>query len=259
MNVYIWLGFAGFGAGFIDSVAGGGGMITVPALMHAGLPVHLALGTNKLQSSFGTAVAVARYGRAGLISREDVLYPLFWTLAAATVGAWCVGTFEDDVLRKSVPVLLIAVAVYMVVGPRMASARKVTAEDPPMACEGVSKQRLSRTAFGFGAGSLLGFYDGFFGPGTGAFWTVAWMASRGLDLMRATAATKVQNLASNVASLAVFLYADQVRWDFAGAMIVGQLLGARLGSGLAIQRGAALIRPLFTLVVITLAVRLLMR
>jgi hypothetical protein len=256
----MWLGLAGLAAGFIDSVAGGGGLITVPALMYAGLPVHLALGTNKMQSSFGTCVAVWRYWGAGLISRTQIQYAVFWTLAAAAAGAWCVGTFDDTVLRKSVPILLIAIAGYMVAAPYFSNRRsRVTADAPHQQSAHAGLGGLSPRGFGGLAGCALGFYDGFFGPGTGAFWTIAWMSLQGLDLMRATAATKVVNLASNVASLAVFIYAGQVRWDYAGAMIAGQLLGARLGSGLAVKKGEALIRPLFTLVVVALAFRLLMR
>ena len=234
-------------------------MITVPALMHAGLPVHLALGTNKLQSSFGTSVAVARYWKAGLISKGQVQAPVLWTLFGAALGARCVGAVGDEVLRRCVPILLIGVALYMVLSPRLSAGRSKDARETGR-CDDTAGQE-ARSAMGFGvlAGSVLGFYDGFFGPGTGAFWTVAWMTSQSLDLMRATAATKVVNLASNIASLVVFLFADQVRWDCAGAMIAGQLLGARLGSGLVITKGAALIRPIFTVVVVALAARLLMR
>lgn len=256
----MWLSLAGLVAGFIDSVAGGGGLITVPALMYVGLPVHLALGTNKMQSSFGTCVAVWRYWGAGLISSTQIQYSVFWTLAAAAAGAWCVGKLDDAVLRRSVPIFLIAIAVYMIAGPHFSKRRLAVSDDalpPEDACSGFGG--LSPRAFGGLAGCALGFYDGFFGPGTGAFWTIAWMSLQGLDLMRATAATKVVNLASNVASLAVFIYAGQVRWDCAGVMIVGQVLGARLGSGLAMKNGEALIRPLFTLVVVALAFRLLMR
>ncbi len=258
-DAYVWLGFAGLGAGFIDSVAGGGGMVTVPALMYAGLPVHLALGTNKLQSSFGTAVAVSRYWKAGLISKAQVQPAIFWTVASAAVGAWCVGTLDDSLLRKSVPILLIAIAAYMVAAPTLSPRPSAPSHPPLNQAYPERPSSLSSRRFGCLSGCTLGFYDGFFGPGTGAFWTIAWMSFQELDLMRATAATKVVNLASNLASLAVFVCADQVRWDCACAMIAGQVVGARLGSGLAIKKGAPLIRPIFTLVVIALAIRLLMR
>ena len=262
-DTYVWLCFAGLSAGFIDSVAGGGGMITVPALMYSGLPVHLALGTNKLQSSFGTMVAVMRYWKAGLISKEQIRHAMVWTVIAAAVGAWCVGTLGDEMLRRSVPILLITVAAYMVASPYLpsqgSSRASIVGEEPRRETDVASTARLSAKGFGLLVGGALGFYDGFFGPGAGAFWTVAWMSLQGLDLMRATAATKAVNLASNVASLAVFVCVGQVRWDCAAVMVAGQLVGARLGSGLAVKKGASLIRPMFTLVVITLAVRLLMR
>jgi uncharacterized membrane protein YfcA len=266
-------------------------MITVPALMYVGLPVHLALGTNKLQSSFGTAMAVLRYRKAGWIDWRMLRRAVFWTLCAAVCGALCVGAMPDALLRKGVPFLLLGVALYMVLAPRFKAkaaspdANSPAEPGPGTPSLGTAEKEASRRAqpghavevqptqaaqpppgrdgpeprlFGFLAGCSLGFYDGFFGPGVGAFWTVAWMGF-GLDLSRATAATKVVNLTSNLASLGVFLCAGQTRWDCAGVMIVGQLLGARLGSGLAIRKGARLIRPAFITVVLLLAIRLLMR
>ena len=100
---YVWLSLAGLAARFIDSVAGGGGLITVPALMYVGLPVHLALGTNKMQSSFGTCVAVWRYWGAGLISSTQIQYSVFWTLAAAAAGAWCVGKLDASEDSFAIP------------------------------------------------------------------------------------------------------------------------------------------------------------
>lgn len=259
VDAYMWLGVAGLGAGFVDSVAGGGGLITVPSLMYAGLPVHLALGTNKLQSSFGTSVAVWRYWNAGLISRAQVQHVVLWTFVASILGALCVGIFSDAVLRKSVPILLIGIAIYMVAAPHLSKNGSASSKDQVDPDNDGRSDGRTTPGFGVVAGGCLGFYDGFFGPGTGAFWTMAWMSLQGLGLVRATAATKVVNLASNVGSLVVFISLGEVRWDCAGVMIAGQLLGARIGSGLAIKKGASLIRPMFTLVVVALAVRLLMR
>ena len=279
LQSYGLLGIAGLVAGFVDAIAGGGGMITVPALIHVGLPTHVALGTNKLQSSVGTTVAVVQYGRAGLVEWAEIFWVCFCTAISAAIGAWSVGRVPDDALRRMVPVLLILVAVYMVVGPKLTGWRRrratstgvlsasndVTIETGSgqsargIAFERAPQERACTRGFCVIAGGVLGFYDGFFGPGTGAFWTVAWVAWQGFELMPATAATKVLNLVSNLVSLMVFLFAGQVRWDCAGAMIVGQVVGARLGSGLAVRKGAVLIRPVFIAVVVAIAISLLLK
>lgn len=235
--------FAGLVAGFIDAIAGGGGLITVPALLWAGLDPQTALGTNKMQSVFGTAMAVRRYTEAGLIDWREVRLTIVITFLAAAAGTWVVTLVSNDLLARIVPWLLLGLAVYLLASP------KIGAE--------VSRERLTNATFAFVAGGLLGFYDGFFGPGTGAFWTLACVALRGMELTRAVAYTKVANLTSNAASLLVFLSAGLVRFDVATVMIAGQLLGGRLGAGMAIRHGAPFIRLLFIAVVLLLTGKLL--
>lgn len=233
----------GLSAGFIDAIAGGGGLITMPVLLAFGLPPHVALGTNKAQSTFGTSLAVLRYHRAGLIDAPAMRWPVIVTFFASAFGTWAVGRVGTDMLRQLVPWMLLAVAVYTLLSP------------------GFGKQagaaKLRPHTFAWFAGSLLGFYDGFFGPGTGSFWTLACITLLGLDLPHATGYTKVVNLASNAAALIVFAVADMIRYDIALAMIAGQLAGAHLGSGMAIKHGAAFIRIVFITVVICLTVKLL--
>lgn len=233
----------GLSAGFIDSIAGGGGLITMPVLLWFGLPPHVALGTNKAQSTFGTALAVARYHRAGLIDAPAMSLPVVVTFIAAALGTKAVSLISSDVLRQLVPWLLLAVAVYTLLSPGFGRTH--------------GEPRLRPQAFALLAGSVLGFYDGFFGPGTGSFWTLACITLLGLDLPRATAYTKVVNLASNVASLLIFALAARIRYDIALVMIAGQLVGAHLGSGLAIRHGAAFIRIVFLAVVVSLTGKLL--
>lgn len=245
--------FAGLAAGFVDSIAGGGGLITVPALLHAGLPPHLALGTNKLQSSCGTALAVYRYADSGLVHWNDVRFAVAASFVSAIGGALLVGSLPDTVLRRCVPALLILVAGYMIVSrePRMP-------RDIEQGATERLRGRLGPVAFGLSAGMLLGFYDGFFGPGVGAFWTVCCMTLLGLGTLHATAFTKAVNLASNLGSLAVFLWAGKVDWTCAVVMLGGQLLGARAGSGMVLRRGARVIRPVLVVVAVALALRLLL-
>lgn len=234
---------AGFGAGFIDSIAGGGGLISVPALLWAGLPPQVALGTNKFQSSCGTVMAVRRYAQAGLVDWKDMRVAIAVTFFAAIFGTLCVTLVSNDVLKKIVPWMLLAVAGYTLLSPRLGHhARSARLAPVPFACLG---------------GVLLGFYDGFFGPGAGSFWTIACITLLGLELTRATAFTKVVNLASNVASLLVFVLAARVAYDVGAVMIAGQLMGARLGSGLVIRHGAPFIRVVFLVVVFAMVVKLL--
>jgi uncharacterized protein len=240
---YVLLLFAGLAAGFIDAIAGGGGLLTIPALLWAGLPVHTALGTNKMQACCGTALAVRNYARAGLIHWHEVRAGVLFTLAFAALGAWAVTLVDAGFLKRIVPWLLIAIAIYTAASPRMGQVK--------------SEARMTPLPFALLGGVVLGFYDGFFGPGTGSFWTLACVVLIGLDLRRATAFTKVMNLTSNLASLAVFLVAGHVRLEIAAVMIIGQVAGAHLGSHMVIKNGPAIIRPVLLVTVLALAGKLI--
>jgi uncharacterized membrane protein YfcA len=241
-SVYAVLAAAGAGAGFIDAIAGGGGLISVPALLWAGLPVPVALGTNKLQSSCGTALAVIRYTRGGLIPWKALPLAIGVTFIAAILGVLAVTHLDRSLLQRIVPLLLLTVAIYTALNPRLGATQRAA--------------RLGATAFALIFGSILGFYDGFFGPGAGSFWMMACVLTIGLDLRAATGTTKALNLTSNLAALAAFALGGHLRWDVGAAMIAGQLIGARLGSGLVLERGAAVIRPIFIATALLLAARL---
>lgn len=235
--------FAGLVAGFIDAIAGGGGLISVPALLWAGLPPQMALGTNKMQAVFGTYMAVRKYAQAKLVVSKEVRLAVLVTFVFAMLGTWVVTQVSNDVLKKIVPWMLLGIAVYVLISPRLGKQQ--------------TKARLSLAAFSFLGGTVLGFYDGFFGPGTGTFWTLACLSLLGLDLPRATAFTKVVNLTSNVASVIVFVGMARVNYPIAAAMIAGQLIGGRLGAGMAIRHGAPFIRVVFLTVVFAMVLKLL--
>ena len=239
---FLLLTLAGAAAGFIDAIAGGGGLISVPALLWAGLPPQVALGTNKLQSSCGTLLAVAHYTRAGLIPWRALRLAVAITFATAACGAWAAAKMDPALLRRVVPVLLITVAIYTMLNRRLGERPRAP--------------RLGMAAFAIIFGTALGFYDGFFGPGVGSFWMLACVLTLGQDLRTATGTTKAVNLASNIAALITFAFARCLRFDVGIAMIAGQLVGARLGSGLVISHGARIIRPLFITVALALALRL---
>jgi uncharacterized membrane protein YfcA len=234
---------AGFGAGLIDSIAGGGGLITVPVLMGIGLPPQVALGTNKLQGTFGSGSAMLHFVRAGTVRLQDCWYGIVWTAIGAALGVWAVQLLDATILKHLIPWLLAAIAVYTLCSPRLG------AED--------SHARMKPGPFYLLSGLAIGFYDGFFGPGTGSFWTMSLMMLLGCSMLRATATTKVMNFTSNIVALIFFLSLGQVRLVEGLVMGAGQFLGARVGSRLVIKRGTAFIRPLFITVVLALVGRLI--
>lgn len=228
---YLLLFAAGFSAGLVDSIAGGGGVISLPVLLNLGLPPQLALGTNKFQSSFGSVSASWHYARRGLVALRDCRVGILCTLVGALLGALAVQHVASTVLGRTIPLLLAAIVVYLIFQPRIGLQ-----DGPP---------RVGATVFYVFFGLGLGFYDGFFGPGAGSFWAIAFVLLRGQNLTRATAHTKVMNATSNLVSLAMFAGAGLVHLGAGLAMAVGQVLGARLGAGLVVRRGSRFVRPAF--------------
>ena len=235
-------------AGFVDSIAGGGGLITIPVLLNLGLTPQDALGTNKLQATFGSGSAAWNYGRAGLIDFRACVGGILFTALGAGLGSWLViamGRNETgkDVLRQIIPWLIVGIAVYMLLQPKVGETNLRPRMD----------SGLFHVVFGLG----LGIYDGLFGPGTGTFWALAYMLLLGFNMTRATAHTKMMNFASNVASLGVFLAAGHVYFGAGLCMGSGQWIGARLGSRVVVKKGVKLIRPVFIAVAIAITARLL--
>jgi uncharacterized membrane protein YfcA len=240
--IYPFLFLTGLAAGFVDAIAGGGGLLTVPALLACGIPPHVALGTNKLQSTCGTALATWNYTRAGLVRSEGLWIGILSNLVGAALGAAAALRLDPAMLRRLIPFLLLAVAIYAAVKRDLGMTR--------------SPARLSRATFGLCFGLLLGFYDGFFGPGTGSFWMLACVVVLGMELQFAAGYTKVMNLSSNVMALTAFFLGGQIHFPIGILMAVGNVVGARFGSGLVIRRGSGLIRPVFLAVVLALSLKL---
>ncbi len=232
----------GFFAGFVDSIAGGGGLISLPILMSTGMPPQMALGTNKLQGSFGTFIAACNYTHKGAVTLKKTRVGVCFTLIGALAGAWAIQRLDPWFLNYIIPLLLAGVFVYTLVSRDL--GKSTTRARMPL--------NLFFVIFGLG----LGFYDGFFGPGTGNFWMTAFMVVMGFSMTRAAGFTRIMNLVSNVVALAVFVAGKNVVYSVGITMALGQILGARLGSGLAIQKGAGFIRPIFLGVVFLTIVRL---
>lgn len=233
----------GLVAGFVDSIAGGGGLITLPVILSLGGDPQVALGTNKLQATFGSASATWHYARAGAVDLKDCGRGCLITFLGAIIGTLGVRQIAPNTLKVVIPLLLIAVAVYSLRNPNLGEHK--------------TEPRFERHHFDLMFGLLLGFYDGFFGPGTGTFWTMAFVLGLGFQLTRATAYTKAMNFSSNLCSMLVFVLAGQVNYLAGTVMGVGQLLGARVGSGMVLTRGTKFIRPVFISVVLVITAKLL--
>ncbi|RPE79913.1 TSUP family transporter [Vulcaniibacterium tengchongense] len=231
-----------FVAGTIDALAGGGGLLTIPALMAAGLPPVAAIATNKLQSSFGTASAVVAFARQRRIDFRRFAVPALAAFLGSVLGACVLQAVDPSFLAGFVPLLLIAMALYFLLAP------KASEEDRHGR---FGRGAMAAVAFAIGA------YDGFFGPGTGSFLTTALVALFGLGLVSATAHTKLLNLASNLAALAVLVAGGHVLWLAGLAMAVASILGGQLGAHLAMRWGGRAVRPLLVTMSLALTAKLL--
>ena len=230
-------------AGFIDTIAGGGGLLTIPALLWAGLSPVESLATNKAQAVFGSGMATLQFIRRGLLDLRGAGLAVFCTFVGAAGGALLVQRIDSSFLERLIPGLLIAFAIYFALSPRVSDLD--------------SHQRIGPRAFALLIGAGVGFYDGFFGPGTGTFFAMGFVALLGYNLRRATAHTKALNFTSNLAALLCFLAGGHIVWTLAAVMAAGQAAGAWLGSHLVLRHGAALVRPLIVVAAVAVSAKLL--
>nr|WP_319553655.1 TSUP family transporter [uncultured Vibrio sp.] len=235
--------FVASAAGFIDAMAGGGGLLTLPALLAAGVPPTNALATNKLQSSFGSFSASLYFVRNGIISLKEMRLAILCTFIGAATGAELVQLFDTSFLTSFIPILLVAISLYFLLAPQ-------TKADS-------GKKPLSEAAFALSAGSCVGFYDGFFGPGTGSIFTVCFVVLGHFSLVDATARTKILNFTSNIAALMFFIIAGLPIWKLGLVMAAGQFLGARIGAKVVVTKGQKWIRPLVIMMSLLMAAKLL--
>ena len=243
LDLTLLLVAAAFVAGFVDAIAGGGGLITVPMLMLAGLPPAQALATNKVQGVFGAATAALSYGRSGLVDLRGQLGAAAIAFAAGLAGAFCVTLIPTQALRYVLPVILIAIAAFFALKPGLSDADRTA--------------RISPAAFTAFVVPLIAFYDGLIGPGTGAFFMLGFVMLAGYGILKATAHTKLLNFASNLGGLVAFALIGKPLWVTGLAMGAAQIAGAWVGSKLAMRIGARLIKPLLVITSTTLALKLI--
>lgn len=225
----------GLVAGTVDAIAGGGGLISLPMLLSVGIPPHVALGTNKLQTTIGTFIATHSYYQQGWISLKTVYKGLIFGLLGAIFGAVAGQILDSNILKKIIPVLLLTILLYTIFSPKLGSIDR--------------KSRLNEFWFYIIFGFIMGFYDGFFGPGTGSLWIFSLTFFLGYNLTKATAYTKIFNLKSNIIATICFIIGHNVDYRIALCMAAGQAIGGRLGAHLTIKNGAEIIRPVFIAVV----------
>lgn len=234
-----------FFAGFVDSVAGGGGLISLPAYIFAGLPIHYAYGTNKMAASFGTSIATFQFAKNGNIR----LRPALIAAAGAIVGAWfgsqLVMVLSAEILQIMLMVCLPVVAIFML-------TRRQLGKDEDSFPE-KKKEYLLCSIIGL----VMGVYDGLFGPGTGTFLLMCFTTLLGYSMITATANAKVVNLASNISALVTYIIGGKVLFSIGIPCIASAVLGNYLGSKMAIRKGSKFIRPVMTFVIALLFVKVL--
>lgn len=231
-NMLLFLLGAGFLAAFIDSVVGGGGLISTPALMFTGLPPTVVLGTNKLASTMASCTSTISFMRSGKVNIGLVKYLFPLSLIGSALGAYTVTKIPPEFLKPLVVVLLVGVAIYTLFKKDWGSTSTY---------KGITKKiaTLSVTV-----ALIIGFYDGFFGPGTGSFLLFAFLMM-GFDFVGAAGNAKVLNFGSNIAGLATFAALGHINYQYGIPMGIAMIVGALIGSQVAIRKGSTYVRPLF--------------
>jgi uncharacterized protein len=242
---FVLLLAAGFFGGLVDSMAGGGGLITLPSLIAAGLPPHVALASNKVQSAIGTTVSTWRYLRSGWVIPLLGLTGFSSAFAGSWTGARVVMLVPASSLEAVIPFLIIIVAAVTFLKRDFG----VHEQEPNIGM----REYFAAALFAF----ALGFYDGFFGPGTGSFLAFGFVLFFRFGFLRATAHAKLLNLASNYAAILAFVFVVDIEWAIAVPMGLANIAGAWTGAGLAIKGGSKVIKPVFGLVLLGLLMRLL--
>jgi hypothetical protein len=232
-------------AGFVDSIVGGGGLILTPALFatYPGAPPATLFGTNKGASVWGTALATWRYGRKVSLPWASLAPAAVTALLASLAGAWLVTQLSPEYLRKALPILLVALLAYTL-------AKKELGQNHAPRFSG-----RAQTGVLCAIGAAIGFYDGFFGPGTGSFFVFLLVRVGGFDFLHASASAKLLNTASNLAALTLFAFTGHVWWHLVLAMAVANMVGSMAGTHLALKHGTGFVRIGFLLVVSALIMK----
>lgn len=235
--------FVALFAGTLDAIAGGGGLITIPALLAAGVPPTMALGTNKLQACGGSFSASLYFIRKKAVSLKEVWLLILLTFIGASGGTIFVQMLDVSQLKALLPFLILIIAGYFLFSK--------TLDDQDR------KQRISYPLFAFTAAVGIGFYDGMFGPATGSFFTLTFVLLLGFNLTKSVAHAKVLNFTSNIASLTFFMLGGAILWKVGLVMMAGQFIGGNIGARLVVTKGKQLIRPLIVTISLIMVTKML--
>tara|TARA_Y100000768_G_scaffold378634_1_gene353308 strand:- start:29 stop:781 length:753 start_codon:yes stop_codon:yes gene_type:complete len=240
-TIYIILFFVAFIASLIDSIAGGGGLLTTPSMLILGISPLNVLATNKFQSCFGTFTSTYNYYKNGLLTEKKKSIYFCLSFIGSSIGTLLVSRISNETLESVIPVLLIGAALFF-----------ITNKGPSEV-----KQNYKLLVVFNLLVFAIGFYDGFFGPGTGSFFVLSFIVVKGVNIMRATAVTKLLNFASNFAAFIIFAFQGYVIWLLGLIMAIAQIAGAYTGSKFAIKNGEKVVRPVLVIVSLLLSARIL--
>lgn len=229
----LFLCFSGFIAAFVDSIAGGGGLISIPAFLMAGVPPHLALGTNKFCSTTASFTSSLNFAKSGKVNFSILKYLIPFTLVGAIFGVNTVLMVDQGKLQSFVLIMILFVGLYSLF------SKSIGKEDT---FNGLNKKNF---ILGILLCFCLGFYDGFFGPGTGSFLMFGLISVFGFDFTKAAGNTKVLNFTSNITALLIFAFNSQINYYYGIPVALCMIMGARFGTKLALDKGSKLIKPIF--------------
>ncbi|MBA8560089.1 TSUP family transporter [Citrobacter freundii] len=231
-------------AGFINVVSGGGGFLSIGALLISGLPPANALATNKIQALGSSLTSGIYFLRRGYINVQEHKYVFLSAFIGSALGTTLIQFIEPELLKKLLPILIIAVAIYFIFAPNLSEPKR--------------KQQVSLFLFSLIGGGCIGFYDGFLGAGAGSFYTLSYILLWGYSIDKAQIHSNFINLASNIASILFFIFGGKMIWSLGLVMFAGQSLGARLGATVVLTRGKKVIRPMIVIVSICISIKMLL-
>ena len=245
LRILLFVCAAGFTAAFIDSIAGGGGIISIPAIMAIGIPTHIALGTNKFGASFGAFASTLTFSKSKKIYFPLIKYLVPFTLIGAVLGVKTVLSINENVLQIIILILVFVIAIYTLIKKNIGSSNDFT---------GLTKKNIF---YGCILAFALGFYDGLFGPGTGSFLIFAFISIYKFDFSLSAGNGRILNFFSGIASLVTFAINGSVNYLIGIPFAISMILGAFAGTKIAIKNGAKVIKPIFITMALVLTIKML--
>lgn len=247
MNIYklIFLCMSGFLAAFVDSIAGGGGIISVPSYLIVGLPPHIALGTNKFAASMGSFTSSLNFIRSGNCNFKLLKITAPFTLIGSILGVKTVLLINESFLQPLVLILVLIIGIYTFFSKTLGEKDNF---------KGFTKKNLFLSII---LSFSLGFYDGFFGPGTGTFLVFGFINILGLNFLKASANARVLNFVSNISALITFAISGNIKYAIGIPVCIFMIIGAKLGTKLAIKQGNKIIKPIFITMALAVAIKML--